>query len=101
MTLVSGLNIGKEIGRGHFGVVHEATDDVQGRVAVKVLSIKTGESQADWTTRKAAHLREAKHLASAAHQNIVQVFYNVQSEDDSSICYCMEFCEGGSAQTSY
>lgn len=45
-NFLSGLKIGTKIGNGHFGEVFLGEDEIQGKVAVKVLTRATGESDA-------------------------------------------------------
>lgn len=98
---VANLNIGPKIGSGHFGDVHSAVDQVHGDVAVKIISQKPGQPDADWNAEKAEFLREARHLATAEHPNVVPVYHLGESPDGKSIRYCMRLCPGGSLQASY
>ncbi|AQQ03958.1 hypothetical protein B0E33_10460 [Roseibium algicola] len=98
---VSNLVIGDHIGSGHFGDVHAAVDQVHGDVAVKIISKKDDQSDADWDAAKAEFLREARHLAAAEHPNVVPVYHLGESLDGKSIRYCMKLCAGGSLQSQY
>ncbi|MEY8799774.1 serine/threonine-protein kinase [Leisingera sp. XS_AS12] len=98
---VANLNIGRHIGNGHFGDVHAAVDQVHGNVAVKIISQKSGQSDADWNADKAEFLREAQHLAAGEHPNVVPVYHLGESPDGRSIRYCMKLCAGGSLQQQY
>lgn len=98
---VANLQIGQQIGNGHFGDVHSAVDQVHGNVAVKIISQKPGQPDADWNAEKVEFLREAQHLAAAEHPNIVPVYHLGESPDGKSIRYCMRLCPGGSLQTPY
>ncbi len=98
---VANLEICDHIGSGHFGDVHAAVDQVHGDVAVKIISQKDDQSDADWIGAKSEFLREAQHLAAAEHPNIVPVYHLGESPDGKSIRYCMKLCAGGSLQTPY
>ena len=98
---VANLNIGRRIGNGHFGDVHSATDQVHGDVAVKIISQRPGQSDAEWNADKAEFLHEAQNLATAEHPNIVPVYHLGESPDGKSIRYCMRLCPGGSLQAPY
>lgn len=98
---VANLKIGHHSGNGHFGDVHAAVDQVHGDVAVKIISQKYDQSDAEWDAAKAEFLREAQHLAAAEHPNIVPVYHLGESPDGKSIRYCMKLCAGGSLQSRY
>lgn len=99
--LLSKLQIGKFVGAGHFGQVHEGEDPVHGKVAVKKIFRKTTDDDADWDTRKEAAQKEAQNLKKAQHRNVVTVHHYCEDDADDLILYVMEFCEGGSLATSY
>ncbi len=99
---VSGLSIGERIGSGHFGEVFEGQDPIHGKVAVKVLRRAPGSDDDEvWASFKSTHLAEAKFLARASHRNVVQVFHVVEGHGGESVLICMEYCSGGSLQSSY
>lgn len=100
-SFVSGLKIGTKIGSGHFGEVFLGEDEIHGKVAVKVLTRAPGESDSAWMQRKKGLLAEAKHLANARHPNVVPVYHIVESDDGTSILFCMAYCEGGSLLTAF
>jgi len=97
----SQLTLGGRVGGGQFGDVYEGQDQVHGKVAVKVLKQKTGESTADWAARSTALLKEAQHLKAAAHPNIVQVHNIVRDSNNDVLHLVTEFCDGGSIDTPY
>lgn len=101
MNFSSGLTIGKLIGRGGFGDVYEATDEVHGKVAVKVLRRHSFETESEWLARKDQLLSEAQNLREARHKNVVAVLYAVRSQHDGSLHMVTEFCEGGSLEGLY
>ena len=67
----SGLTVGKKIGSGHFGEVHEGEDPAHGKVAVKVLRREGWMTDAQWAGYKPEHLGEAQNLSRAEHRNVV------------------------------
>lgn len=97
----SGLELGEHLGAGHFGEVYLGEDQVHGQVAVKVLSRKPEDSDDDWKEYKAGFLTEAQNLSKATHQNVVQVYHIVESEDGDSVWLCMAYCPGGSLQSAF
>lgn len=100
-SVVPALQIGKLLGRGHFGVVLLGHDSVHGQVAVKVLARKPGHSDAEWQSYKAGFLAEAQNLSKAMHRNVVQVYHIEELPDGDSIRFCMAFCPGGSLQSAF
>jgi serine/threonine protein kinase len=100
-NFVSKLKLGKQLGKGHFGDVFLGDDPVHGEVAVKVMSRKAGEADADWIKRKDGLLAEAQNLKKATHPNVVQVYHCAQRDDGESIQLSMDFCEGGSLQAAF
>jgi len=94
----SGLKVGKKIGNGHFGQVHEAVDPAHGEVAVKVLQRAAWMTDAQWATYKSEHLGEAQNLSRAEHRNVVKVHSVVEGDSGDSVVICMAFCPGGSLQ---
>jgi serine/threonine protein kinase len=90
----SGLKVGKKIGNGHFGQVHEAVDPAYGNVAVKILRRGGTLNDAQWATYKDEHLGEAKSLSRAEHRNVVKVHYVVEGDGGDSVAICMAFCPG-------
>ena len=97
----SHLTLGKEIGNGHFGVVHEGVDDLHGPVAIKIPRQRPGETDVAWHKRRAELLNEGQNLSRAKHPNVVQVHKLVTSTTSDDIRLVMEFCEGGSLQKCY
>ena len=101
MPYKSQLTLGGRVGGGQFGDVYEGQDQVHGKVAVKVLKQKPGESTADWAARSTALLKEAQHLKAATHPNIVQVHNIVRDSTNDVLHLVTEFCDGGSIDTPY
>lgn len=99
--LLSNLQIGQKIGSGFFGDVHEAQDEVHGKVAVKIFQQRVGETAAEWKKRKDGLLKEGQHLQQATHRNVVQVLYLVESDVGDGVYLAMRFCEGGSLQGAF
>jgi len=99
--LRSHLQLHALIGRGHFGEVWLGQDDVHGQVAVKIPVRLADEGDADWRRRREGLLAEAQKLSRAQHPNVVGVFKLVRTSDGESVQMCMEFCSGGSLQTSF
>jgi serine/threonine protein kinase len=89
------LQVEKELGRGHFGVVHEATWQGQ-RVAVKKLQV-TSPDVFD------TFVEEVKVMAAACHQekhiNIVSMLS--ASLDPTNPFVVMEICSLGSVETNF
>jgi len=101
MSFKAQLILGKKIGKGSYGFVHAGEDHVHGKVAVKILKRRPGESNAKWATRSAVLLDEATHLKAATHPNVVQV-HNVVRESTTDVVHLVtEFCEGGSIDKVY
>jgi len=90
----STLAIRSVLGRGHFGVVHEATHPVQGEVAVKAISRLPGESALDWEVRKNNLLDEAKHLKTAENDRVVKVYDISHDSSDDTVYLTLERCSG-------
>jgi serine/threonine-protein kinase len=93
--------IGARIGGGYFGDVHEGTDNVHGKIAVKVLRPLPWESPAQWAARKESLLDEAQNLKAAEHDNVVRVHALVRADTDDRLHMITEFCEKGSLQAEY
>lgn len=92
MSMVTSmLTIGSEIGKGHFGCVYSGSDPIKGNVAVKMLVQAPGESDTDFSIRRATLLSEGKHLESARHPNIVEIYHAEKSGDDYRLV--MERCD--------
>jgi len=80
--------LGRVLGSGSFGTVHEAEDpELDRRVAVKLLRVRS-EKEA------ARVVREAQLLATLSHPNVVQVFEVGTTEDGRSPYVVMELIEG-------
>lgn len=99
--VVPALQVGKKLGNGHFGEVFLGHDSVHGQVAVKVLSRKPIQSDAEWDRHKNGFLAEARNLSKARHNNVVQVFSIEELPDGNSIRFCMAFCQNGSLQSAF
>jgi eukaryotic-like serine/threonine-protein kinase len=99
--LLSSLKVGRRVGGGHFGDVHEGDDPAIGRVAVKVIKPKPTDDAAYWQLRKDNLLKEAQTLQKAQHDNVVRVYHVLESPTDDAIHMVMEFCDGGSLQPTY
>lgn len=86
---IPGFTLLEEIGRGGFGAVYRARDEILGRqVALKVLL-------PEWQDRAGARddiLREARALASIRHPNVVTVHGVV--DDGESLALVMELIDG-------
>src|SRR5438094_9808960 len=101
MSFTHELKLGPRIGQGFFGDVHKGTDNVHGKVAVKVLRQLRWESPAEWSIRKETLLREALTLKAAEHENVVRVHALVRADTDDRLHMVIELCEKGSLQTEY
>jgi serine/threonine protein kinase len=101
MPFTHELALGAKIGEGFFSDVHEGTDNVHGKVAVKVLRQLPFESANQWLTRKEALLAEAQNLKAAEHENVVRVHALVRAEADDRLHLVTEFCDGGSLQSAH
>ncbi|MBU1670321.1 MAG: serine/threonine protein kinase [Actinobacteria bacterium] len=85
--------IEKELGRGAFGVVYLARDRVLGRpVALKVLTVPEGISEAEREHLLNRFAREARAAAGLTHPNIVIIHDVSRSRDRHFIS--MEYLEG-------
>jgi serine/threonine-protein kinase len=62
------LNLGDQIGSGHFGTVRDGEHPVQGNVAVKMMERLNDESDTEWQRRKMDLLSEAQNLKVAEHE---------------------------------
>jgi serine/threonine-protein kinase len=91
MPLTSPLKIGPMIGHGHFGEVYRGCDPAKGDVAVKKLKMLSGESPVEFLARGKKLIEEGRHLQTANHPNVVQVF-NVL-EDGAEVCLVIELCD--------
>ena len=98
-SVVPELEIIRKLGNGHFGEVFLGKCGVHGDVAVKVMSRKPDHDDAAWMATKQGFLAEAKHLSTASHRNVVQV-YGIE-DLDTSIRFTMAYCPGGSLQALY
>jgi len=82
------LVVGREIGRGGMGSVHEAVDEVLGRtVAIKFIRA----DQADANMR-ARFKQEARAVAKLRHENVVQI--HASDELEGNLYIVMEFVRG-------
>lgn|GEM_PF-2564028 len=78
-----------KIGRGGWGTVYTAFDEqLDRRVALKVLNVRPGDAHSD------ALLYEAKALAKLSHPNVVTV-HEVGTTDDGRVFMAMELVSGG------
>lgn len=101
-SLTSSLTLGRSLGHGYFGEVHEGVDPLHGRVAVKLLKQFSGESDAEWQIRRHDLLSEGQRLKEARHTNVVQVLNLLEPTDtDQSLHLVLEYCEGGSLGAMY
>lgn len=94
------LTLKGRVGGGQFGDVFEGHCPLNGKVAVKLLRQKPGESPADWATRSAELLAEAINLKSAQHRNVVTV-HQVVKDAHGVVHLVAEFCNAGSVETGY
>ncbi|MET4257379.1 serine/threonine protein kinase [Bradyrhizobium sp. S3.12.5] len=101
MTLISNLQTGAEIGSGYFGKVHEGTDDVHGKVAVKIFTRKPSEADADWQERKQGLLAEGQRLSRAEHTNVLKVHGLLESQTSDAVHLVMDYCPGGCLQKKF
>lgn len=99
--IVPALRLHTLLGSGHFGEVFLGEDSVHGEVAVKVLSRKATQTDADWMAFKASFLAEAQNLSKARHRNVVPVYHIEELPDGNSIRFCMAHCPGGSLQRNF
>jgi len=95
------LSLGRRIGSGYFSDVHEGTDELHGRVAVKILKPTPGETANQWDRRKELLLREAQNLKAAEHDNVVRVHAIIRADANDRLHMISEFCEQGSLQNDY
>ena len=93
-TTYSFLNLGAQLGSGHFGVVHEGEHPVQGKIAVKMMERLNGESDTEWQQRKMDLLSEAQHLKIAEHERVVRVFDISHDVEADRIYLTLEYCNG-------
>lgn len=101
MSFTYSLELGRKVGEGFFGDVHEGVDNVHGKVAVKVLRPLLRETPAEWAIRKETLLAEAQNLKTAEHENVVRVHALVRADADNRLHMVVEFCENGSLQAEY
>jgi serine/threonine protein kinase len=101
MNLLSSLKLGEKIGEGCFGEVFEATEDVCGKLAVKMICRQSTESDQDWSSRSMALLAEGQRLENANHPNVVKVMQLARATDGQSVNLALEYCEGGSLESAY
>ena len=84
------LHMRKELGRGRFGVVFEALDELDRQVAVKVLR---PELAADLRERD-RFAQEARKAAAVRHDHIVAVYRVGQASDSGLLYLVMEYLAG-------
>ncbi|KAK6945306.1 EF-hand domain [Dillenia turbinata] len=83
--------LGRELGRGEFGITHLCTDKITGEVfACKSISKKKLKTAVDIDDVR-REVKIMKHLPN--HPNIVSL--KATYEDDSAVHLVMELCEGG------
>lgn len=97
--VVPALQIGTKLGAGYFGEVFLGHDSVHGQVAVKVLSRKPGQGDAEWHAHKTSFLAEAQNLSKARHANVVEVYSIEELPCGEIIRFCMAYCPKGSLQS--
>jgi serine/threonine-protein kinase len=97
---VAQLNLRTRIGGGQFGDVYDADCPLHGKVAVKLLRQRSGETDVDWAVRSTELLAEARKLKSAQHRNIVAV-YQVVKDTRGVVHLVTEFCKSGSLEAEY
>lgn len=79
----------EKIGRGGWGTVYAAFDEqLDRRVALKVLNVRPGDARSDEL------MHEAKALAKLSHPNVVTV-HEVGTTVDDRVFMAMEFVSGG------
>jgi len=88
------LNLGAQLGSGHFGVVHDGEHLVQGKIAVKMMERLNDESDTEWRLRKMDLLSEAQNLKVAEHERVVRVFDVSHDADADKIYLTLERCTG-------
>jgi eukaryotic-like serine/threonine-protein kinase len=101
MSFTYALKLGRKVGEGFFGDVHEGIDNVHGKVAVKVLRPLPRENPTEWALRKETLLAEAQNLKAAEHENVVRVHALVRADADDRLHMVAEFCDDGSLQAEY
>jgi serine/threonine-protein kinase len=101
IILTTLLDIGDEIGRGHFGIVYEAQDPVHGLVAVKVVFRDHTKPPSEWLLLKQRTLKEAQNLKKASHRHVVPVYHLCETDDGEAMLYVMAYCARGSLQKKY
>lgn len=85
---VGRYRLGRVIGSGAFGTVHEADDpELDRRVAVKLLGVRSAKEAA-------RVVREAQLLATLSHPNVVQVFEVGTTDGGRTPYVVMELVEG-------
>jgi hypothetical protein len=84
------LHIRRELGRGRFGVVYEAIDELDRQVAVKVLKPHLAADPRE----RARFEREARKAAAVRHDHIVAVYRVGQAEGSALPYLVMEYLEG-------
>jgi eukaryotic-like serine/threonine-protein kinase len=85
---VGRYRLGRVLGSGAFGTVHEAEDpELHRRVAIKLLGVRSAKEAA-------RVVREAQLLATLSHENVVQVFEVGTTDDGRTPYVVMELVEG-------
>jgi serine/threonine protein kinase len=95
MSLLSSLKLGTKLGAGAFGEVFEASEDVCGKVAVKMIGRYPGETDSQWSTRSDGLLKEGQRLENANHPNVVKVMQIARSPSGDAVHLALEYCDGG------
>jgi serine/threonine protein kinase len=95
MEFITELTIGAQLGSGGFGRVFAATHPVHGRLAIKYLAQRPGETAADWSARSRELLAEGQRLKSAAHDNVIKVIDVVRYGPNDQLNLVTELCDGG------
>lgn len=93
-TTYSFLNLGDQLGSGHFGTVRDGMHPVQGNVAVKMMERLNDESETEWQQRKMDLLSEAQNLKVAEHERVVRVFDISHDAVADKIYLTLERCSG-------
>jgi serine/threonine-protein kinase len=82
----------REVGRGAAGVVYEARDPEDRRLALKLLTWPVGMQAEDRETFRRRFLREARALSAVHHPNVVPI--HDAGEEEGRLYLAMEFLDG-------